>query len=76
MPLHGRRHLLPGAVPGRPRNPAALADQMRRHGLPVRAARNSALMGAITDLPPIVVADLFGINPATAQRWSQLAGNT
>jgi hypothetical protein len=34
----GRRHLLlPGAVPGRPRNPAGLADQMRQHDLPVRA---------------------------------------
>ncbi|WP_233273584.1 hypothetical protein [Streptomyces broussonetiae] len=71
----GQRLLLPGVVPGRPRNPAGLADQMRQHGLPVRAARNTALMEAITDLPPIVVADLFGISPATAQRWSQLAGN-
>ncbi|WP_257036656.1 hypothetical protein [Streptomyces sp. OV198] len=73
----GRRHLLlPGAVPGRPRNPAGLADQMRQHDLPVRAARNTALMEAITDLPPIVVADLFSISPATAHRWSQLAGNS
>lgn len=77
QPPQGRRHLLlPGAVPGHPRNPAGLADQMRQHGLPVRAARNTALMEAITDLPPIVVADLFGINPATAHRWSQLAGNS
>ncbi|MGY4978749.1 hypothetical protein ACWCYL_16540 [Streptomyces sp. 900105755] len=77
LPSPGRRHLLlPGAVPGRPRNPAGLADQMRHHGLPVRAARNTALMEAITDLPPIVVADLFGISPATAHRWSQLAGNS
>jgi hypothetical protein len=49
---------------------------MKQHGLPVRAARNTALMEAITDLPPIVVADLFGISPATAHRWSQLAGNS
>ncbi|MFD9655492.1 hypothetical protein [Streptomyces mirabilis] len=51
------------------------ADRLA-HGLPVRAARNTALMEAITDLPPIVVADLFGISPATAHRWSQLAGNS
>ncbi|WP_234436125.1 hypothetical protein [Streptomyces sp. NRRL S-813] len=77
QPPHGRRHLLlPGAVPGRPRNPDGLADQMKQHGLPVRAARNTALMEAITDLPPIIVADLFGISPATAHRWSQLAGNS
>ncbi|MGY0055068.1 XRE family transcriptional regulator [Streptomyces sp. LZ34] len=75
-PQGHRRLLLPGAVPGRPRNPAGLADQMKHHGLPVRAARNTALMEAITDLPPIVVADLFGISPATAHRWSQLAGNS
>ncbi|AEY85302.1 hypothetical protein SHJG_0020 [Streptomyces hygroscopicus subsp. jinggangensis 5008] len=68
--------LLPGAVPGRPRNPAGLADQMKHHGLPIRAARNAALMEVITDLPPTVVADLFGISPATAHRWSQLAGNS
>lgn len=69
----GRRHLLlPGAVPGRPRNPAGLAAQMKQHGLPVRAARNTALMEAITDLPPIVVADLFGISPVTAHRWSRV----
>jgi hypothetical protein len=41
---------------------------MKQHGLPVRAARNTALMESITDLPPIVVADLFGISPATAHR--------
>jgi hypothetical protein len=41
---------------------------MKQHGFPVRAARNTALMEAITDLPPIVVADLFGISPATAHR--------
>ncbi|MER8001620.1 hypothetical protein [Streptomyces sp. NPDC095613] len=77
QPPQGRRHLrLPGAVPGRPRNPVGLADQMKQHGLPVRAARNTALMEAITDMPPIVAADLFGISPATAHRWSQLAANS
>ncbi|MEV8563772.1 hypothetical protein AB0478_47000 [Streptomyces sp. NPDC051917] len=35
---------------------------MKHHGLPVRAAHNTALMEAITDMPPIVVADLFGIS--------------
>lgn len=77
LPSQSRQHLLlPGAVPGLPRNPAGLADQMKQHRLPVRAARNTALMEAITDMPPIVVADLFGISPATAHRWSQLAGNS
>lgn len=77
QPPQGSRHLLlPDSVPGRPRNPVGLADQMKQHGLPVRAARDTALMEAITDLPPIVVTDLFGISPATAHRWSQPAGNS
>ncbi len=68
------RYLLPGHNPGRPRNPNGLADTMRRHGLPARAARNTAMMEAVTDLPPIVISDLFGIEPRTAERWAAYAG--
>lgn len=28
----------------------------------------------VGDLPPIVIADLFGVSPRTANRWAQLAG--
>ncbi|MGW3610568.1 hypothetical protein ACWD6N_11870 [Micromonospora sp. NPDC005163] len=69
-------YLLPGRSPGRARNPAGLADTMRQHGLPVRAARNTAMMQSLTDLPPIVIADLFGINPGTAHRWAQFASSS
>jgi hypothetical protein len=79
-PHHGpdsaTRYLLPGRNPGRPRNPAGLADTMRPYELPVRAARNSALMQALADLSPIVIADLFGIHPNTVNRWAQFAGNS
>jgi hypothetical protein len=69
-------YLLPGRRPGRARNPAGLADTMRQHGLPVRVARNTAMMHSLADLPPIVIADLFGIAPGTAHRWAQFAGNS
>ncbi|RSO09607.1 hypothetical protein DMH26_01080 [Streptomyces sp. WAC 05379] len=68
------RYLLPGQSPGRPRNPLGLADTLRHHGLPARAARNTAMMDALADLPPMVIADLLGIHPKTAERWATLAG--
>ena len=66
--------LLPGQSPGRSRNPLGLADTLRHHGLPARAARNTAMMDALVDLPPMVIADLLGIHPKTAERWATLAG--
>ncbi|MFJ8955257.1 hypothetical protein ACIRL3_15835 [Streptomyces sp. NPDC102384] len=44
--------------------------QRRLVGLPARAARNTALMEALADLPSMVVADLFSIAPKTAERWA------
>ena len=32
-------------------------------------ARNTAMIAAIGDMPPTVVADLFGIHPNTAHKW-------
>lgn len=69
-------YLLPGQSPGLPRNPLGLADTLRRHGLPARAARNTAMIEAIADIPPIVMADLFGIQPHTANRWAQLVSES
>lgn len=46
---------------------------MRRHGLPARAARNTAMIEALVDLPPMVISDLFGLRPKTAERWAALA---
>jgi hypothetical protein len=77
-PLHrspgASRYLVPGFNPGRPRNPAGPSEAMPRHGLPGRAARNTALMEALADLPPLVVADLFGMGAKTAERWAAFAG--
>ncbi|WP_267953807.1 hypothetical protein [Streptomyces sp. MBT65] len=32
------------------------------------------MMDAPADLPPMVIADLLGIHPNTAERWAILAG--
>jgi hypothetical protein len=72
--MAGCRYLLLGHSPGRPRNPLGLADTLRHHGLPTRAARNTAMMDALVDLPPMVIADLLGIHPKTAEPWATLAG--
>ncbi|MHA6763114.1 hypothetical protein [Streptacidiphilus sp. PAMC 29251] len=68
--------LLPGKPPSRPRNAAGLQKQMRQHGLPVIAARNTAMIEAATDLPPIVISDLFGLHPSTAHAWAQYANDS
>lgn len=64
---------MPGQVPGRHRSITWLYTQMREHGLPVRPARNTAMIEAVTRLPPIVVANLFGIHPGTANSWARYA---
>ncbi|MFJ3913889.1 hypothetical protein [Streptomyces vinaceus] len=58
------------------RRQIGLADTLRRHGLPARAARNTAIIEAIADIPPMVMADLFGIQPHTANRWAQLVSES
>lgn len=65
---------MPGQSPGRPRNPLGLADTLRHHGLPARAARNTAMRDALVDLPPVVITDLLDIHPKAAERWATLDG--
>jgi hypothetical protein len=68
--------LFPGRPPSRPRSADTVNDYMRQHGLPGIGARNTAMMEAITDLPPVVVSDLFGMHPNTAYVWAQYAQNS
>lgn len=68
--------LFPGRPPSRPRSPQTVNNYMKLHSLPGIGARNTAMMEAITDLPPIVVSDLFGIHPNTAYAWAQYAQNS
>jgi hypothetical protein len=46
---------------------------MRQHDLAVIAARNTAMIETVADLPPIVISDLFGISPTTAYAWARYA---
>ncbi|MFH8477153.1 hypothetical protein [Streptomyces sp. NPDC018000] len=66
-------YLFPGKAPGRPRNVVGTHNLLNQFGLPVLSARNTAMIEAVTSLPPIAVADLFDIHPNTAQRWANYA---
>ncbi|MFI1018148.1 hypothetical protein [Streptomyces sp. NPDC020965] len=46
---------------------------MKQHGLPVLAARNTAMLEAVSELPPIVVSDLFGVSASNAHTWAGFA---
>lgn len=46
---------------GRPLSASHVIKRLRNHDLPTRAPRNTAMINAITELPPIVVSDLFGL---------------
>jgi len=50
-----------------------LTALLRQHGLPTLAARNTAMIEAVSELSPIVIADLFGIHPGTAHTWAKFA---
>lgn len=65
--------LLPGRPASRPRCPTALSTKLRKAGLPTIAARNTAMIGMASELPPIIISDLFGIHKVTATRWAALA---
>ncbi|MGW3327572.1 hypothetical protein [Streptomyces virginiae] len=67
---HDPGYLFPGKVPGRPRSSNALRAQLGRHGLLTLAARNTAMVTMITDMPPQVVSDLLGFSPATTTQWA------
>jgi hypothetical protein len=66
-------YLIPGHPPSRPRHPSGIANLMARHDLPSIPARHTAMIEAVSDLPPVVVSDLFGIAPKTAHAWARLA---
>jgi len=66
-------YLFPGRPPSRPIHPRSIQTRMARYGLPVIHARNTAMITSAATMPPRVVADLFGISPATAYQWAQYA---
>ncbi|MFD9419475.1 hypothetical protein ACFWC9_32885 [Streptomyces goshikiensis] len=69
-PAHNPGYLFSGKVPGQPRSSNALRAQLSRHGLLTLAARNTAMIIMITDMPPQVVSDLLGFSPSTTTQWA------
>ena len=61
--------LFPGRVPGQPLDLHSLINQLNRHGISTRPARNGALAALASDLPAAVLADFLGIHVNTAVRW-------
>lgn len=61
--------LLPGRPPTTPRSASSLTNLMKQHCLPVLAALNTAMLEAVSELPPIVVSDLFGVSASNAHTW-------
>ncbi|MEV8455571.1 hypothetical protein AB0467_28215 [Streptomyces sp. NPDC052095] len=46
-----------------------MTQKLNRHGISVRAARNSALAALAADLPSPILADLTGMHRHTSIRW-------
>jgi len=65
----GPRLLFPGMIPGRPISTHAMTQKLGRHGITVRAPRNTALAALAANLPAAVMADLLGMHVNTAVRW-------
>jgi hypothetical protein len=72
-PCDGIRFLLPGRPASKPQQAGYVQKLMRQNGLPILSARNTAMIDVVSELPPIVVSDLFGIHPGTAHRWARYA---
>ncbi len=74
QPLHGTpRFLFPGRPASRPLSSARLQNLMNQHDLPSLGARNTAMIEAVSVLPPIVVSDLFDVTASSAYRWARYA---
>ncbi|MGY2093402.1 hypothetical protein ACW9HO_38070 [Nocardia gipuzkoensis] len=67
------RYLFLGNPPSRGLHCPAAGRAMALHGLSVIHARNTVMLAAVAELPPIVISDLFGVHPQTAHRWPQFA---
>jgi hypothetical protein len=63
--------LFPGHHPGRPITASRLGQRLHALGIDARADRRTALTHLGAHLPAAVLADLTGIHPTTAVRWTQ-----
>jgi hypothetical protein len=56
-------------VPGKPISTHGMTQELSRHGILVRTARNGALAALAADLPGPTLADVTGTHRHTALRW-------
>lgn len=64
-------YLMPGRPPNRPIAVSSLRKVLAANQLPTLAARNTAMIETVAEMPPIIISDLFGVAISTAQRWAQ-----
>ncbi|MCC3651448.1 hypothetical protein LIX60_08190 [Streptomyces sp. S07_1.15] len=64
-------YLFPGQPPSRPRSANSVHQLMKKYDLPIIEARNTAMIEAASNLPPIVISDLFGVGATTAETWAK-----
>jgi hypothetical protein len=69
-PAEDQEWLFPGSRPRVPLTSAALIRRLAAVGIAIAPARTGALTSLAQQLPPVVLADLTGINIGTAIRWT------
>jgi len=72
----GSPWLFPGYRAGQPLHQSYLMTQLREAGVPLLAARNSALRQLVPDMPPAVAAQALGYSPQIAEAHARQAGAT
>lgn len=68
--------LFPGRRAGQPIGDKGLWRRLTTLGIPIRSARNTALLELARDVPPSILADLLGLTPEAVDRWRKLAGGS
>lgn len=68
--------LFPGYRPGQPLHQSYLMTRLRDAGVPLLAARNSALRQLVLDMPPAVAAQALGYSSQVADAHARHAGAT
>ena len=66
--------LFSGRGPGKPLGAAALRRDLAKLGIRTRQGRNTALLALARDVPPMILSELLGVAPSTAERWRGYAG--
>ncbi|HEY9375426.1 hypothetical protein [Streptomyces sp.] len=70
------RWLFPGRRAGRPARPDHMSSRLREIGIPVAAARGTAIRQQLLELPAPVVADALGYHDKTTSRLLREGGGT